>query len=121
MVSAADKAVRAKAMIHSPSKLFEKNGIYIGEGQENGILSKVKDIWNASKKMVQIPSAEMPQMTLAYAGGMPDEYEYTRNNVYTIIVPVDIDGKEFARITAPYTEAELNKIQKHGGRKRGLV
>lgn len=121
MVAAADKAVRAKAMIHSPSKLFKKNGIYIGEGQENGILSKVKDVWNAAKKMVQIPNTEMPQMTLAYAGGMPDEYEYTRNNVYTIIVPVEVDGKEFARITTPYTEAELNKRQKHGGRKRGLV
>lgn len=120
MVAAADKAVRAKAMIHSPSKLFKKNGIYMGEGQENGILSKVKDVWNAAKKMVQIPSAEMPQMTLAYAGGMLDEYECTRNNVYTIIVPVEVDGKEIAKVTAPYTQEELNKLEKRNNRKRGF-
>lgn len=121
MVSAANQAVRAKAMIHSPSRLFKKNGIYIGEGQEEGILSKVKDVWRATKKLVQLPNVELPEMRLAYAGGLPDEYEYTRNNVYTIIVPVEFDGKEIAKVIAPYTETELNKRQKHEDRKRGRV
>ena len=31
---------------------------------------------------------------------------------YTIIVPVEIDGKEVSRVIAPYTEAELNKRQR---------
>ena len=31
---------------------------------------------------------------------------------YTIIVPVEMEGREVARVTAPYTEAELNKKQK---------
>ena len=39
-------------------------------------------------------------------------YEYSRNAKYTIVVPVEIDGKETARVTAPYTEAELDKRQK---------
>ncbi len=121
MVAAANQAVRAKAMIHSPSRLFKKNGIYIGEGQEEGILSKVKDVWKAAKKMVQIPKVDMPEMQLAYAGGMAGEYEYTRNTEYTIIVPVDLDGKEIARITAPYTEEELNKRERRSRRKKGKV
>ena len=41
-----------------------------------------------------------------------DDYNYTRTARYTIIVPVEIDGKETARVTAPYTEAEQNKRQK---------
>lgn len=121
MVNAANKAVRAKAMIHSPSRLFEKNGVYMGEGQEEGILSKVKDVWKAAKKLVQLPSTELPEMRLAYVGGLPEEYEYSRNSSYTIIVPVDLDGKEIAKVTAPYTEEELNRRQKHEDRKRGRV
>lgn len=119
MVSAANQAVRAKAMIHSPSRLFKKNGIYMGEGQEEGILSKVKDVWRAAKKLVQLPNVELPEMRLAYAGGLPDEYEYTRNNVYTIIVPVEVDGKEIAKVIAPYTQEELNKLQNRNNRKNG--
>ena len=53
---------------------------------------------------------------MAGAGGgnwdLKDEYEYSRNAKYTIVVPVEIDGKETARVTAPYTEAELDKRQK---------
>ena len=121
MVNAANKAVRAKAMIHSPSRLFKKNGVYMGEGQEEGILSKVKDVWKAAKKLVQLPNVELPEMRLAYVGGLPEEYEYSRNSSYTIIVPVDLDGKEIAKVTAPYTEVELNRRQKHENRKRGRV
>lgn len=119
MVSAANQAVRAKAMIRSPSRLFKKNGIYMGEGQEEGILSKVKDVWRAAKKLVQLPNVELQEMRLAYAGGLPDEYEYTRNNVYTIIVPVEVDGKEIAKVIAPYTQEELEKLQNRGKRKQG--
>ena len=119
MVSAANQAVRAKAMIHSPSRLFKKNGIYMGEGQEEGILSKVKDVWKAAKKLVQLPNVELPEMRLAYAGELPGEYEYTRNTTYTIVVPVEIDGREVARTTAPYTQEELEKRKSRLNRKNG--
>lgn len=119
MVSAANQAVRAKAMIHSPSRLFKKNGIYMGEGQEEGILSKVKDVWKAAKKLVQLPNVKLPRMCLDYTGELPNEYEYTRNSTYTIIVPVDLDGKEIAKVTAPYTQEELNKLQNRNNRKNG--
>lgn len=121
MVNAANKAVRAKAMIHSPSRLFKKNGVYMGEGQEDGILSKVKDVWKAAKKLVQLPNVELPEMRLAYAGELSDDYEYYRNAEYTIIVKSEIDGKEVGRTTAKYTEEELNKRERRNRRKKGKV
>ena len=121
MVAAANAAVRAKAMIHSPSKLFEKNGAFMGEGQEKGILSKVKDVWNATKKLVQIPDLKNNRLRVAYAGEISADYDYYRNNTYTIIVPVDLDGKEVARVTAPYTQEELEKRQRREERKKGRV
>ena len=45
----------------------------------------------------------------AYAGGLSNEYNY--NSRSTIIVPLEIDGREFARATAPYNVAENNKAQ----------
>ena len=53
------------------------------------------------------------------AADLSDDYVYTKNANYTIIVPVEIDGKETARVIAPYTEEELNKLQKRDNRKHG--
>ena len=121
MVAAADAAVRARARIHSPSKLFEKNGIFMGEGQEKGILSKVKDVWRAAEKLVQIPALEQNPLRIAYAGEMSADYDYYRNTTYTIVVPVDLDGKEIAKVTAPYTQEEIEKRQRREERKKGKI
>ena len=119
MASAADKALRAKAKIHSPSKVSTKDGQYWGQGYVNGLLDKVRDVKSASQKLVQMPNLESPNLSFAYAGGLGDEYEYYRNNSYTIEVPVVIDGKEVAKVTAPYTEEELNKRERRENRKNG--
>ena len=52
IAAAADKAIKAKAQIHSPSKVTKKSGSYIGQGLVAGILSKVKAADNAGKKIV---------------------------------------------------------------------
>ena len=48
-----------------------------------------------------------------------DDYNYTRTARYTIIVPVDLEGREIARVTAPYTQEELDKLEKRNARKQG--
>lgn len=122
MAAAADKAVRAKAKIHSPSRVADKLGGYWGSGYVGGLLGKVKDAWNAAKKLVSIPSVATPELSLAYAGGeLSSDYEYYRNAVYNIHVHSEIDGKEVARTTVKYTEEELNKRQKREERKHGRV
>lgn len=52
MVSAADTAIRAKAKIHSPSKLTKKHGGYMSLGFGNGILSKISEATKAARKLV---------------------------------------------------------------------
>ena len=46
---------------------------------------------------------------------------YKRQSEYVIIVPVELDGKEVARVTAPYTQRELNKLESRASRKRGVL
>jgi len=124
LAAAADKAIRAEAKIHSPSKVSGKLGRYWGEGFGNGILGMLNFVKHSAAKLAEAPlMATGPD--LAYSGSMSstlsDDYEYYRNTEYTIVVPVDIDGKEVAKITAPYTEEELNKRQKRADRKKGIV
>lgn len=125
LASAAEAAIVAKAKIGSPSKVSTKLGGFFGIGWVNGILSKVKDAKAAALDLISIPSlVPVPDIGMNIRVGgiqdLNDDYNYTRTARYTIIVPVEIDGKETARVTAPYTEAELEKIQKRNNRRKGI-
>ena len=110
--------------IHSPSRVMAGLGRYTGQGFLNGLVdmgSKVDDTLN---RMLTIPDVRMPDIqvpALSYAGpgGLDGDVNFLGGAEYVIIVPVDLDGKEIARVTAPYTQAELNKRQTRENRKRG--
>ena len=40
-----------------------------------------------------------------------DNYQYTPNAKYTIIVPLEVEGREIARATAVYTKEELDDMK----------
>lgn len=119
MVAAAQQAIEAKAKIASPSKLTTKEGEYFGEGWVNGILSKVKAAKAAAEQLVTFPTAATPKLAGAYGGEMSAEYDYYRDAEYVIIVPVGIDGKEVARVTAPHMQSEINRNQTRENRRHG--
>lgn len=121
MVKAANKAIRAKAKIHSPSRVTMAFGEYYGEGYELGILGMVRDAKRAAEKLISVPTASVPTLAMAYEGGLSSEYDYYRQNDYTIEVPLTVDGKEFARATAKYSQEELNKRTTRDNRKKGKV
>ena len=121
MAAAADKAVRAKAKIHSPSKVSTDAGEYFAEGWVNGIVSKMQDVWAAAEKLVTLPALSTPSVAMAYSGELSSDYEYSRSAEYTIEVPLTVDGKEFARATATYTQEEIDKKQARNDRKHGRI
>ena len=125
LAAAAEAAIVAKAKIGSPSKISTDLGEFWGIGWVNGILSKVKDAKAAAMDLISIPSlVPVTDIGMNIRGGgiqdLNDDYNYTRTARYTIIVPVEIDGKETARVTAPYTEAELERRDKFNSRLRGI-
>ena len=121
MAAAADKAVRAKAKIHSPSKVSTDSGEYFGEGWVNGVLSKVNEAWDAAERLVSMPTVATPDLAMAYSGELSADYDYYRTAAYTIEVPLSVDGKEFAKATASYTQDELDKRQSRNERKHGKI
>ncbi len=125
LASAADAAIRAKAKIHSPSKVSEGNGEDWGQGWINGILSKVRSARAAAIELISVPSIPIPSFDLAYStsGGtmdLNDDYDYGRARYIRIEVPVDLDGREIAKASAEYMEDEQNKIRTRNDRKRGI-
>lgn len=52
MVAAASKAIRAKAQIHSPSRLTKKDGRYLALGLAKGMTSSIKTVQSAAKTLV---------------------------------------------------------------------
>lgn len=121
MAAAADKAVRAKAKIHSPSKVADGLGAYWGEGFVNGIDGMVKDAWRAAENLVSVPQIATPNLATAFGGELSSDYSYSSNSEYVIEVPFSVDGREFARATANYTQAELDRKYVRDSRKQGKV
>lgn len=124
LAAAADAAIRAKAKIHSPSKVSEESGSFWGQGWVNGILSKVRDAKRAAIELISIPSISIPSFDLAYStsGGtmdLNDDYDYGRARYIRIEVPVNLEGREIAKASAEYMEDEQNKIRTRNDRKRG--
>lgn len=120
MAAAADAAVRAKAKIHSPSRVADKLGGYWGKGLAGGIIDTARDVWNAAKKIVAIPNIAMPSLALAYGGELSAEYDYSRKAEYNITVVSEMDGREVARSTATYMQDELDRKQTRDSRKYGI-
>lgn len=121
MAAAADKALQAKAKIHSPSKVTTEDGGDFGQGWVNGILGKVKAARKAVEALIYIPQVATPQFAYAYAGELSSDYTYSTNGEYVIEVPLSIDGREVAKATASYTQGELNKKHIRENRKKGKV
>lgn len=121
MVAAADKAVRAKAKIHSPSKLFGEDAEYCVLGFVNNLKAGAKDVYKAAYELISIPRVATPAFAGGYSGELSEDFDYTTNARYVIHVPLSIDGREFAKAEADYMQDELNTKQKRENRKRGKV
>jgi tape measure domain-containing protein len=121
MAIAAQKALEAKAKIDSPSKVTTKDGQWWGQGYANGMMDKVNTVRKAAEKLVSIPQVSTPKLAMSYGGELATDYNYTNNAEYIITVPVTVDGKEVARVTAPYTQAELSRRETRESRKLGKV
>lgn len=121
LAAAAEKAVRAVARIHSPSKVSAQLGAWWGEGYENGLLSTVKNVYAAAERLVSIPAVATPDLAMAYSGELSSDYDYYRNTEITIEVPLTVDGKEVAHATASYMQNELDKRQTRNDRKHGRI
>lgn len=113
------KAFRKKLKIHSPSRVFASLATYTAKGYINQLESMRHKIADVAQSVVTIPDVASPKLAGDYTGDLSTEYEYYSNAKYTIVVPVEVDGREVARTTAPYMQSELDSRQSRESRRRG--
>lgn len=122
MAAAADAAVRAKAKIHSPSRVFAGLGAYVGEGFALGIESMTRKVAEATQNIVDIPTLST-DMRMRFSGAgdyeLSGDHSYSSNATYTIVVPVEYNGREAARVTAEFTQKELESRESMKMRLKG--
>lgn len=121
MAAAAEAAVRAKAKIHSPSRVADKLGSYWGEGYVEGLESMLSKAWRIAEDFVAIPQVATPVLAGGFSGELYSDYEYSNNAQFRVEVPLNIDGREFAKAEAEYMQEELNKKDLRANRKLGRV
>lgn len=113
------KAFRKKLKIHSPSRVFASLATYTAKGYINQLESMRHKIADVAQSIVTIPDVASPKLAGDYTGDLSTEYEYYSNAKYTIVVPVEVDGREVAITTAPYMQSELDSRQSRESRRRG--
>lgn len=116
-----NRVIEARARLGSPSKVTTQYGKWYGEGWINGINDMVGDARKAAAKLFSVPEAKVPAVGFAGSGALSSEYDYSGSIHTTTVVTVDLDGREIARTTVPYTEELLDKREKRANRKKGVA
>lgn len=115
---AAEKAVRAKAQIHSPSRVSTKLGRFWGMGLPNGIKEMYGRAKRAAGGMIDIISA--PSVP-AFAGigsysfggnALNDDYSYNQTVYVNAEVTSVMDGKKVGYGSAKYVQEKNKKDEK---------
>lgn len=110
--------------IHSPSRVTREIGGYTTKGFVEGLLDDIRDVRKAA---VEIGKTAKPDYgssgRVAYAGGYDIGSEFGSQGccgaVYTIIVPLEVNGREFAKTTAVFTQAELDSMKEFKNHMKG--
>lgn len=121
----AEKATRAAAKVHSPSRVFMAIGNYIGEGFAIGIEQTERMVRKATESIVSIPNAQALDGYGFRMDGVSNvnstTYDFNSNQNFTFNSTLTLDGRTLAKASNRYTEEELNKSAKFKERLAGVV
>lgn len=114
LARASNRGYDDTADIHSPSRVAMRSGRYFGEGLVVGINSMESDVYDASKNLANMANVGAS----SFNGKLNTDYQY--GIVSEMNIPLYVDGKEFARATARYTQTEISKSQSRSDRRKGI-
>lgn len=122
---AAQMAAAANSAAASRASLPKTRSVVVG-GIENTPMVAVYGMDDEINDRIDIPviSSVDPVMT-AYTSRtdtkkeLSDGYTYQRNATYTIVVPVEYNGREAARVTAEFTQKDLERRESMRMRLKG--
>lgn len=121
--------------IHSPSRVMrDEVGKYMALGLGIGfekyapikeikdsisdIISEIDDFANFNPISFADDFNRLSLAGMDYS--LSTEYDYESNETYVIEVPINLDGKEVSRVTAPFMRKDLDRIDSRNNRKHGI-
>lgn len=142
LIEQAERAAQAKAKIHSPSRLFrDKVGYYIGAGIAVGIdksedmvsksFDSIVDLSKYKMNPVDLLGASRSKLSLAHMltvnavkqasseKSMQQMTDIQKKAMTLLKTSLNIDGKEFAKVTQKYISEEMAREQRRLRRVRG--
>lgn len=110
---AAQMTAAANSAAASRASLPKTRSVIAGEIENTPMISAYGMVDEINDRIdIPVISSADPVMT-AYTSRvgakkeLSDDYTYKRNTTYTIVVPVEYNGREAARVTAEFTQKEL--------------
>ena len=119
--STVPKTTKKKLKVHSPSRVMDSIAKYTVLGFVNRLESAKKNVQAAMQDIIDVPAQMAPAFAGDFAESFRRDYEYYTKAEYTVNVPLELNGKEFARATAQDTMVEQNRLQRRNNRKNGKV
>lgn len=145
IANAAANTISSALDVGSPSRLLKKIGAWTGEGLALGLESAKGVVTKAANTLAEIPAGisisfddifDTGNMNLAFAGAMNIDSDVTfgfddlkreikelKEAIIDRPIQLDssftIDGREFARSTAIYTQSEIDRRKTRNNRKNG--
>ena len=122
---AAQMAAAANSAAASRASLPKTRSVIAGEIENTPMISAYGMVDEINDRIdIPVISSADPVMT-AYTSRvgakkeLSDDYTYKRNATYTIVVPVEYNGREAARVTAEFTQKELESRESMKMRLKG--
>ncbi|MDA5386951.1 tape measure protein [Loigolactobacillus backii] len=141
MAKKALSAAKSALGIHSPSRVMKKEvGYYTVAGMAVGILDNLKLVTDAAKQLASAAVPEVPALDFAATydtsglnsaitdtkklqsnlqAAVSSQVNYTEKQEFKVEVPVNLDGKEVARVIAKPMQNQLNEQESNDGLMRG--
>lgn len=120
LAAAADEAIRAKARIASPSKVARKNGSWIGEGLALGIEDMQARVHQASEDLFELPRLVGQDLNFGMDTSLNDNYSYSQDVRMNVTVPLEVNGRQFAKATYNDSKRVENERSKLTNRLMGV-
>ena len=97
--------------------MTREDGRWFGKGFGLGIADTAKFVEKMAENLVNIPN----MAAMGFNGHLNSEYSYGVDVTVVISVPLEVDGKQFAKATATYTQNELGLLSTRQARANGYT
>lgn len=121
LASTVPKTAKKKLKVHSPSRVMDSIAKYTVLGFVNRLESAKKNVQSAMQGIADVPAQMSPAFAGNFNGELSSDYEYYTKAELNVNVPVNLNGKTIARITAEDMMIEQNRLQRRNNRKNGKV